>query len=267
MTARNGTADAPNGLVTRARVADQVIDDLRERILTGGLPRGSRLPTERELAAEFGVSAPTIRESLRALTSLGLVEVRHGSGAYVRTDSEAILSGPLAMLMQLESVSLQEVIGLIQLLNLHAAGLAAQSATDADIALVYEAAQRTAQCETLEDAQRGGAAFLVALSDASHQPLLAGLCRFLTNLLVTLETSAYAGRSVSFWRKWTEDTAPTRLAIANALACRDHPALQAEVTNLHNLVLGRLSPTLRAARLSDPALAPFVSGLGFDSAR
>jgi len=162
---------------------------------------------------------------------------------------------------------LQEVIGLIQLLNLHAAGLAAQSATDADIALVYEAAQRTTECETLEDAQRGGAAFLVALSDASHQPLLAGLCRFLTNMLVTLETSAYARRSVSFWRKWTEDTAPTRLAIAGALARRDHPALQAEVTNLHNLVLGRLSPTLRAARLSDPALAPFVRALGFDSPR
>jgi len=111
MTPRNDPADTPNGMVTRARVADQVIDDLRERILTGALPRGSRLPTERELAAEFGVSAPTIRESLRALTSLGLVDVRHGSGAYVRTDSNAILSGPLAMLMQLESVSLQEVIG------------------------------------------------------------------------------------------------------------------------------------------------------------
>jgi len=267
MVAQQGDALAPDGTIPRARVADQIIDALRRRILTGSLPRDSRLPTERELAAEFGVSAPTIRESLRALTSLGLVEVRHGSGAYVRTDSDAILSGPLAMLMQLESVGMDEVVGLIQVLNLHAARLAADSATESDIAAVRAAAERTAHCETLEDAQRGGAAFLVALSDASHQPLLAGLCRFLINLLVTLETSVYIRKNVSSWRRWTEDTASTRLAIADALARRDQQALHDKMTELHDRVLGRLSPKLLTARISDPALAPFVGGIGFDSTR
>jgi DNA-binding FadR family transcriptional regulator len=89
----------PSDAVTRSRVADQIIATLRDRILTGAYPRGSKLPTEKDLAVEFGVSAPTIRESLRALTSLGLVDVRHGSGAYVRTNSDGILGGPLGMHM------------------------------------------------------------------------------------------------------------------------------------------------------------------------
>jgi len=46
--------------IGRGRVADQILDDLRERILTGELPNGSRLPAERELAGQYGVSGATI---------------------------------------------------------------------------------------------------------------------------------------------------------------------------------------------------------------
>jgi len=254
-----------NGTVVRARVADQIIDSLRDRILVGTYARGSRLPTERELADEFGVSAPTIRESLRALTSLGLVEVRHGSGAYVRTSSDGILDGPLTMLMQLEGVGIEEIMGLIQALSLHAADLAIDAATADDIARVCDAAERTSQCQTLEDVQDAVPTFLIALSEASHQPLLAALCHFLTTMLVGLETSSYKRRSAAFWRGWAKDTAPLRVTIGAALERRDRPALKAAVTQLHDGVRERVRavPALRTARLSDPALSPFVRQLVF----
>jgi DNA-binding FadR family transcriptional regulator len=63
------------------------------------------------------------------------------------------------MLMQLESVSLEEVMGLIQVLDIYAADLAAESATDADIVLVREAADRSAQCNSLQDADQAALAF------------------------------------------------------------------------------------------------------------
>jgi DNA-binding FadR family transcriptional regulator len=62
----------------------QVAEQLQELIAAGTFARGSRLPSERDLASQFGVSRPTIREAMIALEIAGLVEVRSGSGVYVR---------------------------------------------------------------------------------------------------------------------------------------------------------------------------------------
>src|SRR6202022_575714 len=67
----------------RGSVADQVFLKLREQILQGRLARGAKLPSERELAQHYQVSAPTIREAIRGLAAVRLVEVRHGTGIYV----------------------------------------------------------------------------------------------------------------------------------------------------------------------------------------
>src|ERR1700733_15593197 len=96
MPGPRGTApDVPvpsNREVTRATAADQIIEQLRTQILTGARPIGAKLPPERELSVEFGVSSPTIREALRALSSMGLVEARRGSGAYVAPNLGRIIA-------------------------------------------------------------------------------------------------------------------------------------------------------------------------------
>jgi GntR family transcriptional regulator, transcriptional repressor for pyruvate dehydrogenase complex len=265
LAAREQPAAAVSTTVVRARVADQIIDTMRDRILTGVFPRGSKLPTEREFADEFGVSTPTIREAIRALTSLGLVEVRHGSGAYVRTNSDGLLRGPLGMLVQLESVGVEDLVGLIQVLDLYALDLAVKVADDEDIEIIRDAAERTAHCETLDDVQESVAAFLVAISAASHQPLLEALCGFLASMLVRLETSSYRRRGGTFWRNWAASTAPMRMAIVEALDDRDPERARAALTELHDHVVNRIRsvPALRDARLSDPRLGPFVREIVF----
>jgi GntR family transcriptional repressor for pyruvate dehydrogenase complex len=77
----------PTRQLTRGNAADQILEDLRGRILGGQLTRGTRLPTAKQLAEGYGVSGPTIREAIRGLTTAQLVEVRHGSGAYVTADA------------------------------------------------------------------------------------------------------------------------------------------------------------------------------------
>ncbi|WP_240506194.1 GntR family transcriptional regulator [Thermoactinospora rubra] len=62
----------------------RIADHLREQIVTGGLPPGTRLPSQRDLAAEHGVSQIVIRAALTLLRTEGLIESRHGSGTYVR---------------------------------------------------------------------------------------------------------------------------------------------------------------------------------------
>jgi GntR family transcriptional regulator, transcriptional repressor for pyruvate dehydrogenase complex len=81
---RRGSSMAMNGEgwepVQRIRTYEQVMGQIEERILDGRLKAGDHLPSERELAVSLGVSRPSLRESLRVLEALGVVEIRRGGG-------------------------------------------------------------------------------------------------------------------------------------------------------------------------------------------
>lgn len=75
-----GKSDEPR------RLYQQVADQIRESIHSRGLMKGARLPSERDLAQELGVSRPSLREALIALEIEGTVEIRGGSGIYLAAD-------------------------------------------------------------------------------------------------------------------------------------------------------------------------------------
>lgn len=75
-------------IATHIRVYRQVADDLEKRIVSGEFPAGHRLPTERVLAEDYGVSRTCLREALLALEIAGLVSIRVGSGVYVTQPRE-----------------------------------------------------------------------------------------------------------------------------------------------------------------------------------
>src|SRR5689334_19359566 len=77
---------APIGqpITREAGLADRVASHMMERVVDGTVPPGSRLPPERSLAEQYGVSRTVIREAVRILVSRGLLETRAGSGTYVR---------------------------------------------------------------------------------------------------------------------------------------------------------------------------------------
>jgi len=232
-------------------MADQIICEVARQIPSRRWARGSRLPAERELAATFGVSGPTIREALRALSSMGLVEVRHGSGSYVTSSSQGIINGSLGLLVQLEGVGIEDLVGLLRVLNVYASELAIDHATQDDIARVRAAAEATAHCTTLDEASSAIAEFLVAFAAAAHQPLLDALCGFLVAMVVRLETTSYRPRSARFWSEWAADTAVFRLEIADALERRAAGELTAAVIRFHAEISERIRkiPALRRARM------------------
>lgn len=99
--------------VQRIRTYEQVMGQIEERILDGRLKAGDRLPSERELAASLGVSRPSLRESLRVLEALGVVEVRRGGadGGTVLEDAPGDgLAGLLKLEIALAHFSWQEVL-------------------------------------------------------------------------------------------------------------------------------------------------------------
>jgi GntR family transcriptional repressor for pyruvate dehydrogenase complex len=71
--------------IQKTRVSEDIIEQVRDRITSGRLKPGDRLPAERELAQTFSVSRSAVREAIRALESLGIVEARAGEGTFVAT--------------------------------------------------------------------------------------------------------------------------------------------------------------------------------------
>ena len=72
-----------NSLLKRARLSDEVLTVLAQRVLDGTYAAGSRLPAERVLAAELGVTRTSLREALRQMESMGVVRIRQGAGVFV----------------------------------------------------------------------------------------------------------------------------------------------------------------------------------------
>ena len=204
----------------RVKVVDEIIESLRHDIVTRRLPHGERLPSEKDLSGRFGVSQPTIREAIRALETLGLVDVLHGSGSFVRSQGDYALASALQTLVQLENVDVKEILDIRQALGRFSMELASANATEDDLRAVASSCR---QFEDLHQAKDLDGIISVIIdfqrtvSTASHNPLLRSLEAFLMVLLTEIQVKSLAGRGVRFWRARALEFQPYRLAILKGL--------------------------------------------------
>ncbi|GAA1963588.1 FadR/GntR family transcriptional regulator [Agromyces allii] len=125
---------APDDAPARSR-AQVVIDGIRQMITSGELVAGSRLPVERELGLRLGVSRGPLREGVRALVILGILETRQGDGTYVTSLEPGRLFEPLGMLAELQSPENSvHLLGVRRVLEPEAAAHAALRIGDDDLA-------------------------------------------------------------------------------------------------------------------------------------
>lgn len=127
--------DGEHGTVADAPVSvNRLTTNLESRILSHDLPPGIRLPSERTLAEEHGLSRPAIREVLSRLAERGLVEKQPGRGAFVRAVRPVDAARPLEMLYLRQRVTARALIDARRMLEGEAAALAATRATRPDVA-------------------------------------------------------------------------------------------------------------------------------------
>jgi DNA-binding FadR family transcriptional regulator len=217
------TTDAfPTGAYRRDRTgaADRVLEDLRARILSGALERGARLPSEKELASHYDVSAPTIREAIRALSAMSMVDVRHGAGTFVVAESSALMASAMTAVVELENIDLISIIDLSETLYLLAAGLAVEVASDEEIARLREAAERFESPMDNEAFEAALETFLKRLVGLSHNRLLEVVSTYLIETQIRLARDV-ATRVPSAWKRVAGPLVNERLTIADALAARD----------------------------------------------
>src|SRR5262245_6709243 len=163
--------------------AEQVVAHVRGLIERKRLRRGDRLPAERDLAAQIGVSRPTVRMGLHALAAMGCVESRHGSGAYIPDGPAAIGTQSLSLLAALHDLTHQQMYDARRILEVGAAGLAAECATPDQVASLAE--EVAGLFASLDEPQR----FLVhdidfhrQVAAASGNPIIAAVVEMVSAL-------------------------------------------------------------------------------------
>jgi GntR family transcriptional repressor for pyruvate dehydrogenase complex len=120
------------------RLSDKVAEMMLETILSRKLQVGDRLPSERELGEQFNVSRTVVREAVRALVAKGVIEVRSGSGLRVAAVDAAAVSESMSLYLRGSTLDFEKVHEVRTLLEVHIAGLAAERATDEDVAQLRE---------------------------------------------------------------------------------------------------------------------------------
>jgi GntR family transcriptional regulator, transcriptional repressor for pyruvate dehydrogenase complex len=123
--------------------SDLLTEQIVDMIERDALGPGDRMPTVQALAARFAVAAPTMREALRRLQAVGVVEMRHGSGVYVRhAGRRVVLPNPFPGRLKIETIL--DLLDARLLIEPHLAGLAADAdeAAIADLARLIEDAGR-----------------------------------------------------------------------------------------------------------------------------
>src|SRR5919108_336556 len=119
--------------IKSTRIYEEIVRQVKQMIAEGRLKSGDRLPPERDLAEMFVVSRTSVREALRALESLGLLEIRAGEGTFVREVSVESLIEPLALVMASQREAIAELFEARRLLEPGIAALAASRATPEEV--------------------------------------------------------------------------------------------------------------------------------------
>jgi GntR family transcriptional repressor for pyruvate dehydrogenase complex len=161
---------------TRKRLSDVVSDQIKRLISDGALMPGDRLPAERDLATQLGVSRPSLREALIRLEADGYIETS-GRGGFTVVDFTApIISKPLAELLLQNPRTSADILELRQGLESISTVYAAERATAADLEKIRSAFEELKACSLSGDrtnlAERD-AAFHLAIADSTHNIALA----------------------------------------------------------------------------------------------
>src|SRR5579872_2452347 len=156
------------GTVRKVGLTGQLIEKLKSLILKGVLSPGQRLPSERQLAELLSVSRPSLRQALKTLQVMGVLEIRQGSGNYLSQAAEQILKVPSRELIPLRGLTQAELFELRRAVEAEAAAAAAERATSGELHVIRtELEAMEASCNDRDAYARHDLAFHRAIARAS----------------------------------------------------------------------------------------------------
>ena len=159
------------------RLYEKIVEQIEKRIVDGELNAGDKLPSERELAIQFGVSRTSVREAMKALTLRGLIEVTPGRGTFITDQTSQALRHSMNLMFQVGKMDANRyLIELREILEPEIAAIAASRATPENLAAMRESVEAMDQsmdeiCTYIE----ADLDFHLALAESTHNPLILSL--------------------------------------------------------------------------------------------
>ncbi len=230
--------------VKKQTMAEQMAETIQESILSGESAAGTLLPTEPELAEQFGVSRAVVRDATRILMARGLVEVQHGRGVFVtQPDNEAFGEALLLALRRVGGTA-WDVEQFEQILFPEIVALAAANATDEDIARIQHLAETYIDLVAEYHKKWGRKQPPISESDkfvAAYRQLMQTICDASGNRVIQqLAQPLFKLRNLRSWADSTEETYEDVIAVetryvrelVDAVTDRDPAQARARVAKL-----------------------------------
>lgn len=229
--------------IKREPVATQIARRLVEFILSGQLEPGARMPSERQLAEAFGVGRSAMREALKALSLIGLVEVRQGDGTYLRKADSALLPEVIEWGLLIGEKRTMDLVEARQEIEVVIAGLAARRRSEGDLAELKRLLDRMRDSRDVQTFVEADVAFHLRLAEAAGNSVLRDVHSSIQALLRTwiARVMAAAGSTSPSY----EEHEP----VYDAVVAGDPAAAQAAMAAHMRSAADRLKETLASEEL------------------
>ncbi|UEX90654.1 FadR/GntR family transcriptional regulator [Staphylococcus ratti] len=156
--------------ISNQKIYEQIANDLIEQIDEGKLKEGERLPSIQALAKTYGVSNASMREALNALRMIGLIEIKHGYGTFVKQKHPQLFDFSNHTLTQKR---VKDILELREAVEVKTASLASQRRTEGHLAAMYEALNEMARAiQNNTSGEEADLKFHLVIAQASDNQLL-----------------------------------------------------------------------------------------------
>jgi len=212
--------------VERTTLTSTICQKLAGEIIRGNWSEGEKIPTERELASELGVGRASLREALKALQIMGMIEIRLGDGTYVRKRSEFFSTPLLWAIASSPAVDIEELVAARKLIEVELAGLAAEHASVAQMKEIREYLDRMKKERGNPDEFiQADLNFHLAIGNAASNGILLNALQLIRNLLHEWMLKAVATKGVY------EEAYKQHERVLHAIKSRDGKAARTAMRN------------------------------------
>ncbi len=193
--------------VNKESVVNIVVNKIKEKLLTGELKPGDRLPSEIELSEKLGIGRPSVREAIKMLKALGVVTVKHGDGTYISESINENAVDPLIFSLIFQKGESENLLELRHLFEVGYTKLAAKKMTESDINNIEEALKKHEEAVKkgrLDELGDREIEFHLAILKATKNSLVLKVGHIILELLkpsIEKTTKIYAQRAVEDHRR------------------------------------------------------------------
>ena len=172
--------------VKNMKVYEQVVDQIKEMVRVGQIKKGDKLPTERVMAEELQVSRTSIREAMRALEVVGLIESRQGAGNYIREEFDDVLLEPLSIVFMLQNGTNKDIFELREVLELSTIFLSVMRISDEELKKLGELVERFKTSRDEEENVKIDSEFHSIIVKGANNVLITNLLEGVSELVLSL---------------------------------------------------------------------------------